>query len=185
VGPSGPPAGCGVFVPICNAAIQDGEPERTERVRNQVLIRSVRRLLGDDVVVHHVVTMWRRHPLAIPFCAGAFVVGFVVAALVDIQPLSSQVAVGLAGLAVAAMATTDQRILVQTDADLVMVLSSKIRQYAKAIIGSIPGDAVIEVVSDNLVISDWMIGDQRFSMMKRSQRAMTHIVAARRDGGAQ
>ena len=80
--------------------------------------------------------------------------GFVVAALVDIQPISSQVAVGLAGLAVAAMATTDQRILVQTDDELVMLRSSRIRQYARAVVGSVPDDASIEVVSDNLVISD-------------------------------
>ena len=149
-------------------------------MRNQVLIRSIRRLLGDDVVVHHVVSMWRRHHLAIPFCAGSFMLGFVVAALVDIQPISSQVAVGLAGLAVAAMATTDQRILVQTDDELVMLRSSRIRQYARAVVGPVPDDASIEVVSDNLVISDWMIGDQRFSMMKRAQRSMTHIATNRR-----
>ena len=78
------------------------------------------------------------------------------------------------------MATTDQRILVQTDDELVMLRSSRIRQYARAVVGPVPDDASIEVVSDNLVISDWMIGDQRFSMMKRAQRSMTHIATNRR-----
>lgn len=136
-------------------------------------MKSVRRLLDDGESVVHVAVMWRRHPWSLMFSMGAFVVMFGVAVLAGVAEVGSQVAIGLAGLAVAAMATTDQRILALTDRGLVMMQSSRIRQKAVGIIDRPPSDTRIEIVSDNLVISDWMVGDQRFSMMKRAQREMT------------
>jgi len=144
-------------------------------MRSQILLKSVRRLLDADESVVHVATMWRRHHWGLVFSLGAFVVLFVVAVVAGVTPLGSQIAIGLAGLAVASLATNDQRILVQTDRGLVMMQSSRIRQKAIKVIGRLAPDTPIEIVSDNLVISDWIVGDQRFSMMKRSQRSMTAI----------
>lgn len=147
-------------------------------MRNHVLLKSVRRLLGPDVHVIHVATMWRRHHLAGAFAAGAFVVLFLVALFSGVEPIGSQIAIGLAGVAVAGMATTDQRVLAATDTELIMMQSSRVRHYATSVIDRLPLDTPIKVVSDNLVISDWDVGGQRFSMMKRSQRAMTAIASA-------
>lgn len=133
--------------------------------------------LGPGETVRNVVQMWRRHHLALPFIAGAFVVLFCVALLAGVEQLSSQFAIGLAGVAVAGMATTDQRILAQTDDGLVMLQSSRIRWHAKRVIERLPDTTPIEVLSDNLVISDWNVNGQRYSMMKRSQRAMSAITS--------
>lgn len=103
---------------------------------------------------------------------------FLVALFAGVESIGSQIAIGLAGVAVAGMATTDQRILASTDTDLVMMQSSRVRQSARSVIERLPLDTPIKVVSDNLVISDWDVGGQRFSMMKRSQRAMTAIASS-------
>lgn len=144
-------------------------------MRDIFLIRSVQRLLDNDEQVRHVATMWRRGPKTYPFAAGAFVFSFLVASLLNVGTLGSQFAIGCAGVAVASMATTDQRILVGTTRGLVMMQSSRIRQSARSVIGRLPADATIKIVSDNLVISDWEVDGERFSMMRRSQKAMSAL----------
>jgi len=143
--------------------------------RQRALHDSVRRHLDAGERVDHLVHMSKRHRLMVPFVGAAFVGLLIVALVVGVEQWSGRIALGLAGAAVAAAATTDYRILVATASGLVMLQSSRIRQVATRLIGPLPADVAIEPVGQNLVMTDWLIDDDRYTVMKRFQSAMTAI----------
>jgi hypothetical protein len=146
-------------------------------MRERVLYDSVRALLGDGETIEQLVHMWSRNRLLLPYALVAGGAVFVVAILVDVDQWSGRVGLALAGAAVAAMATTDYRVLVRTPSNLVLMRSSKVRQKALEVIDRLPADIAVEPVGSNLVITDWNLNGVTYSVMKRYQHAMTAIAS--------
>lgn len=138
---------------------------------------SVRRFLDDDERIDHLVHMSKRHHLMLPFVLAAFVGLVIVAFVVGVEQWSGRIALGLAGAAVAATATTDYRILASTSTGLVMLQSSRIRQVARKLVGRPASDIEIKAVGQNVVMTDWLVDGDRYTVMKRFQQAMTAIAA--------
>jgi len=148
--------------------------------RQRVLYESVRQLLDADERIDHVVYMSKRHRLMVPYVLAAFAGLGIVAFVVGIEQWSGRIGLGLAGAAVAAAATTDYRILASTSSGLVLFQSSRIRQFARKLLRRLDVDVEIAAVGGNLVMTDWLVDGDRYSVMKRFQQAMTAIAAVSR-----
>ena len=144
-------------------------------MRDRVLHNSVRALLPDADRIVHLVHMWSRHRLMLPYAIAAFAGMFVVAFVVGVEQWSGRIGLGLAGAATAAMATTEYRVLALTTNGLVLLRSSRVRQKAVAVIETLPSATVIAPETSNLVITDWSVGDAVYSVMKRHQASMVAI----------
>lgn len=143
--------------------------------RQRVLYDSVRRHLDDGERIEHLVYLSKRHRLMIPFVLAAFLGLMAVAFVAGVEQWSGRIGLGLAGAAVAAAATTEYRVLASTSKGLVMFQSSRIRQMARKLLGRLDPDVEIEAVGQNLVMTDWLIDGDRYTVMKRFQQAMTAI----------
>jgi len=144
-------------------------------MRERVLYDSARALLPDDEKIIHLVHMWSRHRLMVPYAMFAGAAIFVLAMVVSVEQWSGRFGLALGGAAVAAMAMTEYRVLVETPTSLVLMRSSRVRQRAVALIERMPRTTSIEPVGSNLVITDWELGGVTYSVMKRYQNAMTSI----------
>lgn len=141
------------------------------------LERSVRKHLDDGEKVRHVVHMFTRHHLAFPFIAASGVALAVVAAMAGATEWSTRISLGLAGAAVAAMATTEYRVLVETSVGLVLLRSSRFRRRASGFIRRLSQDSPIEVIGSNLVITEYRVDGVVYSVMRRYQQDMAAIAA--------
>lgn len=145
--------------------------------RQRALYDSVRSHLPDGERIDHVVYMSKRHRLMLPYVAAAFAGLLILSMVVGVEQWSGRIALGLAGAAVAAAATTDYRILAATSSGLVMLQSSRIRQFARKMVRRFDGDIEIEAVGQNVVMTDWLVDGDRYTVMKRFQQPMTAIAA--------
>lgn len=144
-------------------------------MRSGILYSSVRKVLPDDERIMQIAHMWTRHRLTLPYGVAAFVGCLVVAIVVGIDQWSGRLVIGLAGAAVATMATTEYRVLVLTRKGLYLLGSSRIRQRATTVIRQLSPGVTVEPVGSNLVITDWSVDGQVYSVMKRHQAAMLAI----------
>ena len=144
-------------------------------MRERVFYRSVQSFLDDGDRIAHMVHMWSRHRLALPFILGATLIMGVVAIVVGVEQWSGRIGLALAAGAVGAFATTEYRILVATTQGLVMLRSSRIRQKAVGFIERLPASTTIEPTGSNLVITEWRVGTASYSVMKRFQKPMVAI----------
>ncbi len=144
-------------------------------MRNRILYNSVNGLLADEEHIRAVVHMWQRHRLLLPYALAAFVAVLAVAIAAGINSWSSRLGLGLAAAAIASMALTEYRILAHTTSGLVLLRSSRVRQRATELVKRLPDSTHIAPVSSNLVITDWTVGSETFSVMKRYQSAMVAI----------
>lgn len=144
-------------------------------MRDRVLHNSVRAQLRDTDRILHLVHMWSRHRWLVPYAALAFAFMLGVAILVGVEQWGGRIGLALAAAVTAAMSTTEYRVLAWTTDGLVLLQSSRIRQKATAIIAHLPPSTSVQPVGSNLVITDWMVGDTVYSVMKRHQAAMVAI----------
>ena len=140
-------------------------------LRRRILMDSVQRLLDDGERVHQVAMLWTRHRLFLPY---AFVGGigmFVLALVIGVAGVGAQIGIAVAGAAVATMSTTTYWVLASTDAgpdgDLVLLRSSRIRQFAKKLDRRLGSDASIEMIGSTLITSDWRIEGIDYTLTKR------------------
>lgn len=144
-------------------------------MRQKVLYKSVVKLLPEGETIDQLVYMMGRHRWSLPFAAGASALLFVVAWISGIEQAGGRVAIGLAGGAIAAMATTEYRVLVQTDEGLVLFAAGRLRQKATRMIGRLKPGTPIELIGTNLVVTEWLVGDRQFTVMRRFQQAMVAL----------
>lgn len=144
-------------------------------MRENVLYRSIRSLLPDDEMIVAHVHMWRRHRLMVPYVIVAFFGVLAVTLTVGFEEWSSRIGLALGAAALAGMSTTEYRVLVLTTSDLVLMGSSRIRQVATEVVDRLPSTITIKPVGTNLIITDWAVGDQTYSVMRRYQAAMVAI----------
>ncbi len=116
--------------------------------------------------------MWTRHHLWLPYAAGAFLAMLAVAVVVGVEQWGGRIGLAIAGGAIAAMASTEYRILALTSEGLVLLRSSRVRQKATELIERLPSSIEIAPVGGNLVMTDWRVGSVVYSVMKRHQAAI-------------
>ena len=146
-------------------------------MRRRILTQSVQRHLADGEQIREVVHLWSRHRWMVPYCGISAVALFVVAAMSGVVGFVPRVAVGLAGAVAAATATTNYSILVSTNRGLVLLRSSRIRQYAKGGSEKLPAGTSVERVGGTIVSSDWLVADRMLTVPRRGEQAM-HAIAA-------
>ena len=151
-------------------------------LRRELLLRSIDRHLGDDTSVRDAVVMWTRHRWFLPYALGAGILLWVVAAASDVEPLASQIAIGAAGAAVGAVATTNYWILADTTTGLALLRSSRIRQRATAFGRHVADDETIEMVGSTVITSDWRIDDVIYTLTKRWEATMRLLSTEQRRG---
>jgi hypothetical protein len=144
-------------------------------MRRRVLVNSVRRLLPDDVDLVDVVFMWRRHRWMLGWAISAAAVVFGVALIAGYGSVQARIGVAVAVGLVIAVVTTDYRVLAHTTGAPHLFQASRIRQVATALVGPLEPDATIELVGSNLVLTDWVVDGERFTVPKNSQAAMTRL----------
>ena len=147
-------------------------------MRHAILIRSVRKYVGPDGNVLDAVYMWSRHRLMVPYAALAFLALVLVAAAAGIDPWPSRVAIGAAGAAVAAAATTEYRVLALTGTGLVLLRGSRVRHYATGVMTHLPAEFTPRREGGNMLTSDWMIDGSVYTVLKRDDQALASMAAS-------
>ncbi len=147
-------------------------------MRRKVLVRSVRRLLRADEEIIDVAFMWSRHRLMIPYVLASFVALTAVAVAVGFDSWASRAGLGVGGSAVAAMATTNYRVLAQTSRGFVLMRASRVRQYAVEITERLKSPIEMTPQTSYMVATDWLVEDLRYTVPKSSEQSMVRMAAA-------
>lgn len=88
----------------------------------------------------------------------------------------ARIGVALAGAAVATNATTDYRILARTTHGLVLLESSRIRQYATVLLERLDAETTpLERLGGSLVASEWSVGSRHYTVARSSETSMAQI----------
>ncbi|MEL6891203.1 MAG: hypothetical protein AAFP84_06385 [Actinomycetota bacterium] len=146
-------------------------------MRRNVLLRSVQRLLPDGVTLHDAVFMWRRAPWMVGAVVVAVAVALAATTLAGYGSAGGRIMLSLAIGMIVAVLGTENRVLASTDRGLQLFRASRIRQVAVELLQPLDPDVSIEMVSSNLVLTDWSVDGDRFTVPKRSQEAMTAMAA--------
>jgi len=144
-------------------------------MRRQVLLRSIQRLLPGGLIIE-AAWMWQPHRLLIPMMPIVGVVVAVAAIVVGFERPSA-IAIGVAGVAVLASASTHHRVLVTTDAGVRLLRGSRIRRTALERLED-PDSAAPFPVANRFVMTEWNVGGATWSVPKSSEAAMVRIATA-------
>ena len=147
-------------------------------LRHAILTRSVQRLVGDGEQVRDVVMLFTRHRWFLPYSLFAGLALFLVASTTGIDGTLNRVVLAGCGVAIAAMATTNHWVLAETDRGLVLLRSSRIRQYAQAIVTRFPRNEPLDMVGSTVITSDWRVDGTMYTLTKRWEPAMRRIAMA-------
>ncbi len=142
------------------------------RVRQAILLRSVERHLGPGERVEVVAYLWSRHRLMVPYAAVAGVGVGLLAAWVGFDTWSGRVGLGAAAAVVAALATTEHRILARTERGLAWLRCGRFRQVATGLIDRLGDDVELVRKGGTPVTSDWEVRGIRYTVPKRFGPAM-------------
>lgn len=148
-------------------------------VRQNILIRSVAKLLDDGEQVDRVVVMFTRHRWFLPYSILAGLALFAVATMTEIPGFGNRIVIGACGMAIAGLATTNYWVLAETSTDLVLCRSSRVRQYAKSIHERFPLDTDLEMVGSTVVTSDWRLDGLMYTLTKRWEATMRELSMSR------
>lgn len=144
-------------------------------MRRANLFRSIVRLLDEGTELHDAAYMWSRHRWMIPYAVFAALSVFLTSEWAGFTQIPTRVALGFAAGAIAVNATTDYRVIARTSRGLVLLRSSRIRQFAKEILERLPPSTTIELVGGTVVATDWQIGDAVYTVPKSSEQAIQRI----------
>ena len=148
-------------------------------MRRAFLLRSVARVLGGNMVVHDAAYMWARHRWMMPFAGAAFAAVALLAPIAGINEGGTRIALGLAAAGVAVMASTEYRVVAQTDGGIVLLEASKIRQVATDLRLRLEKDDPFQSVGGTVLAADWQVGEYRYTVPRSSEQAMQRMAATR------
>lgn len=134
----------------------------------------MQKLLGDERV-HDVTMMFTRHRWFVPYALFSGIALFVVSTASGVGGPLNRLVLTLCGAAIAALATTNYWVLAQTEQGLVLLRSSRIRQYARKVEARLGGTDELEMVGSTVITSDWRIGETMYTLTKRWEPAMRRI----------
>ena len=118
-----------------------------------------------------VVTVWHR----LPWTPWKLLALLAVAVAVGIEGRINQGAIGLSAAMIGAMATTNYWVLAETTTGLVLLRSSRIRQYAKQVVKHLGITPSIEMVGSTVITSDWRIDGTMYSVTKRWESPLRQL----------
>lgn len=144
-------------------------------MRRANLLRSIARLLDEGTELKDAAYMWSRHRWMIPYAVFAALAVFLTSEWAGFTETPTRVALGFAAGAIAVNATTDYRVLARTSRGLVLLKSSRIRQYATEVLERLPKSTTIEVVGGTVLATDWQVGDAVYTVPKSSEQAIQRI----------
>lgn len=144
-------------------------------LRRTILHRSIERHLDPDEQLRHAVVMTSRHRWFVPYALGSGAVIFLVASATGVETLLSRLVLAACGVAVAAIATTEHTVLAETDRGLVLLRSSRIRQYATSLVRRLPSDTPVTMVGSTVITSDWRVDGVVYTLTKRWEATMRRI----------
>lgn len=136
-------------------------------------------MLGTDAVVRDAAYMWTRHRWMVHYGAAVFAAAVLFAPIAGIDDWPTRVAIGLALVAMAVTATTDYRVVAQTDQRLVLLKASRIRQVATALEKELSRTIELTPAGGTVLGADWQVGDHRYTVSRSSEQAMNRMAAAR------
>ena len=146
-------------------------------MRRAVLLRSVQRVLGENVNVRDAAYAWSRHRWVVPFGVAVFAAIALLAPVAGIEDWPTRIVLGLAGVGVAVMATTDYWVVAETDMGIRVLKASRIRQVAVADGEAVPRGSVMEPVGGTIIAADWQVGSHRYTVPRSSEQAMERMAA--------
>lgn len=139
---------------------------------NTVLFASVVRLLRVDEDLQSVVYMWRRSRLSFPFAVGAAVAMAVASVAFGVESAGSIVALMFATAGIAVLASTEYRVLAQTQRGFVLCRASRVRRVGTEVLRRFPLDLDIERVGNSFVFTEWAVDGVRYGLPKRDEASM-------------
>lgn len=148
-------------------------------MRRAALIRSITGVLGDQVAVRDAAYMWTRHKWMVPYSSAVFGAVVLLAPIAGIEDWPTRIVFGLAGGAVAVMATTEYWVVAQTDDGFATLEASKIRQVARRLHSHLPRDVELAPVGGTILAADWQVGERRYTVPRSSEQAMQRMAATR------
>ena len=119
--------------------------------------------------------LFTRHRWFWPYSLLAGTMIFVVASASEVEGGVNRVLLGLCGLAIAGLAATEYWVLAETTRGLVLLRSSRIRQYAQSVARRLPEDTTIDPVGSTVVTGDWRIDGVLYTSTKRWEAAMRRL----------
>lgn len=146
-------------------------------LRLSILTHSVQKLLGSEVPIRHVAILFTRHRWFVPYAFFAGLAMFLVASATGVQGTMSRVLIGVCGLAIAGLATTNYWVLADLGDELVLCRSSRIRQYATSIVERLPRSTALDMVGSTVITSDWKIRGIVYTATKRWESSLRQMAA--------
>lgn len=147
-------------------------------MRRNFLLRSITRILGDEVTVHDAAYMWSRHRWMVPYAAIAFAGVVLFAPVAGIDDWPTRIVIGAAAVAVAVTATTEYWVLALSDKGLHLLAASKIRQVAVRHHENLDADTPVVPVGGTGLTTDWAVGDRRYTVPRSSEQAMGRMATS-------
>lgn len=140
------------------------------------LHRSVRQHLNASESPENIVYMSTRHRLWLPFVVAAFGAFVVLAIVLGFEPWPSRIALGGAAAAVGVLATTEYRVLTDTDTHIVLLRASRIRKRATEVMTRFPKSVEMELLASNLVNAEYKVNGITYTVLYRYRSEMDAIV---------
>jgi hypothetical protein len=144
-------------------------------VRQNILLRSVQKLLGEGEQVRRVVLLSTRHRWFLPYAIASGIGLFVVASATGIESQLNRTVLAVCGIAIAGMAATNYSILAETTTGLVLCRSSRVRQYAKEVVHRLPAGTSLIMVGSTVITSDWKVDGVIYTLTKRWEGTMRQL----------
>jgi hypothetical protein len=151
-------------------------------MRRAVLLRSVRGVLGEHVTVGEAAYVWNRHRWFMAYAMVVLALLVWLAPIAGIDDWPTRIVIGLAGSAIAVNASSNYRVLAETDEGMFLLRASRIRQVAIGEPEELPSNVVLEPVGGTLLATDWQVGDQVYTVARSSEQAMERMAGGRPPG---
>jgi hypothetical protein len=135
--------------------------------------------VGAGTVVRDAAYMWTRHRWMVPYGGTVFAAVVLFAPIGGMEDWPTRIAIGAAAAGVAVTATTEYRVVAQTDDGVLLLKASKIRQVATELQEELPPDAAMEAVGGTMLAADWQVGAHRYTVSRSSEQAMNRMATAR------
>lgn len=148
-------------------------------MRRAVLLRSVRGVLSEHAAVREAAYMWNRHRWVIPYAMVVFAALVWLAPIAGVDDWPTRTVIGLAGMAVAVNASSNYRVLAETDEGMFVLRASRIRQVAIGRLAELPFDIELEPVGGTLLATDWRVGETVYTVARSSEQAMERMAGGR------